>query len=309
MYEARSDQRDKFEVFAVHDKEIQSFADLDTKLTNIKNHYWQGKELPFPVLLDATGKTEELFGINAHPTGLLIDPEGKLVGESSVSLLESKLPRLPVGKYWERHRDLQKNVHWTFQPSRDTLTTLAQVLTRFSNCRVELDTNAVQSCGLTPDGPLPGVVIGIPITLRTIEELLLAPHGLGIVPSADEKQLLITNRPTKVEAPSHLQKLRAKDLTSRLIRRADATFQTDARPLEIMDQPLLEVMRRISDEFDLPVALDAKAMHRKTLDETAKVSGNIDPNNLHHSLTKMFEPLGLVVEVRHEVLLVTPRRQ
>jgi hypothetical protein len=292
-------------VFAVHDKTVESFADLDKKLVKIKERYWQGKDLPFPVLLDATGKTEALYGIRAHPTGVLIDPDGKLVGEASASDLEAKLPPLPVGKLWARHRDTQKNVFWSFEPGSTTLTNLADTLTRWASCTVALDTEAIQASGLTPEGPLPGVVIGSPITLRSLDELLLAPHGLGLAPSPDGKKLLITRRPATEEAESYLQKQRGKELTDRLDRGPAAGQQAEAKPLEIKDETLLEAVKRIGHEFDLPVALDAKAMHTKALDMTAKVSGTIDPVELRKSLTKMLDPLGLTVDVRKEVVFVT----
>jgi len=309
LYEDHADHRDKFEVFAVHDESVKSFAELDTKLPKIKDRFWQGKDLPFPVLLDATGKTEKLYGIRAHPTGLLIDPDGKLVGEARADELEAKLPPLSVAKKWARHRDLYKNVYWSFEPSAYTLPKLADMLKRWTNSAVELDADAVKACGLTPDGPLPGVLIGVNVTLRSIEELLLAPHGLGVVPSADGKKLLITKRTGTKEAESYLQKLHAKELADRLDRGPTATERSKAKPLEIKDQPLLDAVKLVAREFDLPVALAAKAMHAKTLDPNAKVSGSIGPGDLRKSLTKMLDPLGLTLEVRHEVVLVTPRNK
>jgi hypothetical protein len=59
-------------------------------------------------------------------------------------------------------------------------------------------------------------------------------------------------------------------------------------------------------EFNLPMALDAKAMHVGNLDATAKVSGRIDPGHLRKSLIQLVEPLGLTVVVRSEVILLTP---
>ena len=63
--------------------------------------------------------------------------------------------------------------------------------------------------------------------------------------------------------------------------------------MEIKDQDLLTAVKLISNEFDLPVALDAKAMRAKTLDPAAKVSGTVGPGDLRQALTKMLDPLGL----------------
>jgi hypothetical protein len=302
LYEDHADQRDKFEVIAIHGTTVKSFAELDAKLPKIKERYWQGKDLPFPILLDATGETGKLYGIDHYPTGLLIDPEGKLVGEAAAADLEAKLPPLPIAKKWARSRDLHMNVAWSFEPSHSTLSQLAESLKHFTTCETALDANASKECGLTPDGPLPSVVFGsMGVTLRSIEDLVLAPHGLGIEPSADGKKLLITKRSAKKEAELYSQKLAAKDLSEWL------DNGTEAKSLEIKDQSLLEAVKLIAREFNRPIALDAKAMRDKTLDLDAKVSGVIGPGDLRKSLTKMLEPLGLTVVVRDEVVLVTPK--
>jgi hypothetical protein len=127
-----------------------------------------------------------------------------------------------------------------------------------------------------------------------------------VAPSSDGKKLLITRRPVTAEAESYYQKERARELTHQLDRGSAAHSQDNAKPLEIKDQPLLDAIKRVSEEFDLPVALDAQAMHHERLDPQARVSGRITPCDLRNSLTKMLDPLGLKVEVRHEVVLVTP---
>ena len=303
LYETHADHRDKFEIVAIHDKSLHSFTELDKHLPKLRDSYWQGKDLPFPVLLDATGKTEEIYGVSHYPTGLLIDPAGKLVGEVSPGDLEAKLPPLGVGKLWARHRDTQKNISWSFEPSTYTLTKLADILQRLTSCPVELDAAAVKASGLTADGPLPGVVIGGPITLRSLDELLLAPHGLGVTSSQDQKKLLISRRPPAPAAESFLQKLRNKELTERLDRDANG----ERKPLDISNQTLLDAIKRIGNEYDFAIALDAKAMRAGTLDPQAKVTGLIAPGSLRVSLTRMLDPLGLRVEVRDEVVFVTPK--
>lgn len=306
FYEDHTAHRDKFEIFAIHDDGVKSFDELDKKLAGIKKKYWRGKDLPFPILLDGKGKTHKRYGIRGWPTGLLINPAGELVGEASVAALEAKLPPLPPEKKWARHRDMQKNVFWSFEPKENTLSELAKTLKRWSGCEVGIDHDAIQVCGLTTDGPLPGVLIGSRITLRSIDELLLAPHGLGLAPSTEKEMLLITKRPPTKEAPSYSQKLRAKELAERLDGEAPANEGKEAKSLEIKDQPLLDTMKLIRREYDLPVALDARAMHIGKLDPTARVSGDIAPDQLRKSLVKLLAPLGLTVEVRHEAIVVTP---
>jgi hypothetical protein len=307
IYENHTEHRDRFEIIAIHDKRVQSFAELDEKLVKIKVRYWQGTDLPFPVLLDTAGKTEELYSIRAWPTGLLIDPEGKLVGQAQPSDLEARLPPLSLAKRWARHRNTRTIEFWSFEPARFTLRELASFLEKQTDCPFELDPTAIAASGLTSHGPHPGVVMGRAITLRSIEDLLLAPHGLGIAPALDGKKLLITKRSSAAEAESFHQKQRAKELAERLDGGSIAEYGTVGKhvAIEINDAPLLEAIRLISSRFSLPVALDARAMHAKTLDPNARVTGRINPGDARNSLTKMLDPLGLKVEIRHEVVLVT----
>src|SRR5262249_9484272 len=146
-----------------------------------------------------------------------------------------------------------------------------------TGCAVELDAEAVKASGLTPDGPLPGAVFGEQITLRTIVELLLAPRGLGVAPFSDGKKLLITRQSATAEAESYFQRVRARELRDWLDRGSAADPSGEVKPLDIKEQPLLDAVKRISREFDLPMALDARAMHCKQFDPQAKVSGHIDP--------------------------------
>lgn len=82
---------DEFEILAFHDKSARSFSDLDKKLVTPKTRRWNGQDLPFPILLDSTGKTFKQFEIEGIPTLVLFDPEGRIVGKGSVELLKKAL--------------------------------------------------------------------------------------------------------------------------------------------------------------------------------------------------------------------------
>lgn len=56
---------------------------------------WGGQDLPFPVLLDATGETMQRYRLERFPTILLIDPDGNLVGEGDEEDLAKKLGITP----------------------------------------------------------------------------------------------------------------------------------------------------------------------------------------------------------------------
>lgn len=93
LYEHHEDQRDEFEILAFHDESAKDFAELDVKLKPITDRIWKGKHLPFPILLDSTGETVKLYGIEGFPTLVLIDPEGRIVGQGGEEMLEEVLNR------------------------------------------------------------------------------------------------------------------------------------------------------------------------------------------------------------------------
>lgn len=76
---------DRYEVIAFHDESAKSFEALDAKLGPIRRASWRGRDLPFPVFLDATGKTVAAWEIRAFPTAILIDPDGVLMGSCEAS--------------------------------------------------------------------------------------------------------------------------------------------------------------------------------------------------------------------------------
>ena len=87
------EKSDRFEILAFHDGSVKSFAELDETLATIKDKHWKGRDLPFPILLDATGETVKQYGIHGFPTTILIDPEGHLVGEASEVELKKALEK------------------------------------------------------------------------------------------------------------------------------------------------------------------------------------------------------------------------
>jgi hypothetical protein len=73
---------------------VKGLAELDEKMEPLKEKYWKGRSLPFPILLDATGETLRAFGISAFPTNVLIDPEGRVVPGNPEEILKAKLAEL-----------------------------------------------------------------------------------------------------------------------------------------------------------------------------------------------------------------------
>lgn len=58
------------------DEDISSVTELEKRLAPYAKDFWQGKPLPFPVLIDPTGRTQEKFGILSSPVIMIVDPAG-----------------------------------------------------------------------------------------------------------------------------------------------------------------------------------------------------------------------------------------
>jgi len=94
--------------------EIDSVSKLDEKLVSIRERFWKGQDIPFPVAMcrSAVGAYEpggpELqvskvcfeYGIDGVPASVLIDRDGKVVGQFSPGNAEDreKLRKLLDGK-------------------------------------------------------------------------------------------------------------------------------------------------------------------------------------------------------------------
>lgn len=98
LYEKHADKRGRFQILAFHDPQAKNFEQLDRKLTSVRKRWWNGKDLPFPILLDSTGRTVKEWGIHGYPTLILIDPEGRVVRGGSARMLDERLSKLPAGR-------------------------------------------------------------------------------------------------------------------------------------------------------------------------------------------------------------------
>ena len=100
FYDRHAAHRDKFEIVAFcidHDGELKSLADLDRHLKPIVKNVWNGRQLPFPLLLDASFRTFQSFGIDSFGK-MLIDPQGRPSSKVTrkPSPRNSKAPHRPI---------------------------------------------------------------------------------------------------------------------------------------------------------------------------------------------------------------------
>ena len=306
--EMYAEHRDQFVILAVHDKAAKSLADLDAKLPAVQDECWNGRPLPFPILLDGRNEGVERYGISQFPTTLLIDPDGKLVGEVEFADLAKKLPTVRAEVAWKAHRDRYLTVGFDFgRGAANSFADFAESLKRITYCDAELDVAAIRAAGLDPAGAIPVAGAGMVNSLRSFIELALEPHGLGLVPSADGKKLVVTKCPPIGGPPSGLQAFANRDLVERVGRAANIHERLAEQILALDGVPLAGAAKRLHREYGVVIAFDPKAIAAKTLDPAAKVTAKLGPGDLGAGLTAMLAPLGLRYEVRCEVVWVTAK--
>jgi hypothetical protein len=162
LYETHKNDRDKFEILAFHDGTVKNFQELDKNLEAPREKYWGGHNLPFPILLDATGQTIKDWGVRAFPTTLLIDPEGKLVGEAGEEVLEQKLPPLPMSV--RVAKALNRSIGYSIEDPK--LETACKILSGQGRVPIRLDREDLKSAGVTTDTSVPFTMVGS-ISLRS----------------------------------------------------------------------------------------------------------------------------------------------
>ena len=95
------------EFIAIHDDSLRSVEELRTQLNTLKLEHWNGRDLPFTALLDGggptpipdskltgRGATTAAYGIQAFPTTLVIDQQGRLAGQLPLHEIDSGRRRL-----------------------------------------------------------------------------------------------------------------------------------------------------------------------------------------------------------------------
>lgn len=295
IYEEHKDHRDQFEVIAFHDGSVKDFKELDEKLKAVKDTYWGGQDLPFPILLDKTGQTVKTFGINHFPTTLLIDPEGKLVGEAGADVLEQKLPKVPVTGRLAKALDKSVSVSWEDNPLSD----LPNFLGRSARIPIKLDTAALKEAGIDPAAKVPLKLQGA-ISLRSALDLLLAPSGLTY--ERTDKELLI--RPRKAGEPMPTPSAGPQQ---RVNERIAAMLREQKMAFDLKDKTLDEVAKYFEQKTRENFVLDPVARSKGRLDPQAKVSGAAKDVSLAEGLEQLLGPKGLRALVRDEVVVITTK--
>jgi thiol-disulfide isomerase/thioredoxin len=95
------------EVVALHDDSVESVEELDEIVTKLVKNQWNGRKLPFPVLLDGGGSTQipgsvhsvngattAAYGVTSFPTTIVVDRKGHVVGTLDVRDLKAAREQL-----------------------------------------------------------------------------------------------------------------------------------------------------------------------------------------------------------------------
>jgi thiol-disulfide isomerase/thioredoxin len=294
FYDAHADHRDKFEIIAFHDGSVKDFSEMDAKNEQTKKTLWRGRDLPFPVLLDAPngerGETVALYEIQAFPTSMLFDPEGKFVGEAPIEVLESKLPPLPLDQRISRAFDRDA----AFGLSALKLNQMPEIFRRFSRVPIKLDAEALKAKGIAIDTTIPLTLSGS-ISMRSWFELLLDPLDLEAVPDAEG----ITIRPKQggtVAERSKPQIACAERIKAKLKEKTSFDFK---------DVALETVAARFEQQTGENFVLDPAGRLAGKIDPEAKVSGTAKDQPLGEAINTILAPLGLHLVVKDEVVVIS----
>jgi hypothetical protein len=291
FYEDHKADRDKFEILAFHDAQAKNFAELDKKLEPIIKNTWGGRPLPFPILLDSTGETVEKFGIRAFPTILLIDPEGRLVGEANEEELEKHLPPIPLAERVPKALDRNVTVYF----NDPTLKQASDMISKAAKIPIKLDPGALQSAGVAPETKVPLTIAGI-VSTRSALHLLLDAIGLDVETTDEGFKVVRRTAGSSQSRPlSKPQETCARRIEEKLKTRA--RFRFDKATLE-------EVARYFEQQTTENFVLDPAGRKSGAIDPKAAVSGSAEDQPLGASIELLLRPLGLRLEVRDEVVVI-----
>jgi hypothetical protein len=236
------------------------------------------------------GATVEAFGITSFPTTLLIDPDGKLLGEATLQDLERVLPPLPMAYRISRALDCDL----VLGMDGGKLAGNIEFLAAMGRIPIKMDHQTLKSAGVAPDAASLLTIRGR-LTLRSWLELLLDPFGLEAVPG--DEGLVV--RPAKGGGDS---------------REPSASQRQCAARIEVV------LGRRVTFEFkDATLAqvtayFEAKTHENFVLDPVGRLAGSINPSTtvrglakdvpLREALEELLKPFGLVPVIKSEVVVL-----
>jgi len=295
FYEDHSADLDKFEIIAFHDGTVKDFAEMDAKTEHTRKTLWQGRSLPFPIVLDAQsgehGATVGRYEIKTFPTSLLIDPTGKLVGEATLEALETFLPKVPLARRILRAMDRVVAIGVNGGPLDKNLKYFSEA----ARIPIKIDEDALKAAGIDPSTVVT-LEMGGGVSLRSWLELLLDPLGLIAVPG--DEAIMIT-RPKDGAAPRQPSKGQA--LSNAAI---EEKLRVQKVTFDFKDVTLAQVAAHFEGVTRENFVLDPAGRKSGAIDPEAVVSGSAKDVPLREAVEAMLKPLGLVLVVQDEVVIL-----
>ena len=295
FYEDHAEHRDKFEILALHDGTVKDFAEMDVKTASTKKSLWKGRDLPFPILLDADnedrGATVKAYGIRSFPTTLLIDPDGKLVGEVSLEDLARKLPEIPLAVRVSRALDRGVDGYFEDGPLDKNIEALA----KFAGVPIALDEAALKAIGVEAGVKVP-FAMGGGVSLRSWLELMLDPLGLAAV--VDGEKILVTKAKTDdlARVPTEGQKLCAEAI--------EAKLATQKVSFDFKGITLAQLVEHFEGETRENFVLDPSGRKSGAIDPEAVVTGSAHDLPVREAVERLLKPLGMKLVVKDEVVVI-----
>jgi thiol-disulfide isomerase/thioredoxin len=297
FHEEHEADRDKFEILALHDGSVKDLAEMDAKTEETKKSIWRGRDLPFPVLLDAPvgdetdagrGATVDALQIQGFPTSLLVDPEGILVGQSDPRELAKKLPPIPMARRIPRALDR----YVAFGINSGSLKETLDFFSQMGDIPILIDEESLKAAGVKPDEQT-WLKLGAGLSLRSWLGLTLDALGLDVKPADDGLRVVKADGPRE---QSPLQQATNRAIAEKLAKPGSFAIE-DA---ELEDVPgILEALTGESFVLD-PVALKAGR-----LDPRSRVSGRAKDEPLGRAIEELLRPIGARYVIRDEAVLFT----
>ena len=275
---------------------------LDEKLAPIIRRTWRGRALPFPILLDTSGRFVEDYGIRGWPTAVLLDPEGRVVDVprkaplmgswACEEFLASKLTPLSADR--QIARALERGLSLAVDE-----TPLARLLDFYSDVcgtAIRLDGGELRAAGIDPETEVPLKASGT-LTLRAWLNLTLDPFGLTYI--ADGVGLCVVRRTSdnvQLAQPSVRQITENALVAEALQKKVTFEFQGDS---------LKQAIATLESKTGETILLDPASRKAGTIDPHNVLSGSAVDEQFSSALTRLLTPLGLKFVVRNEAVVFT----
>lgn len=297
---------DKFVVLAVHDPQATDFPMLENKLKPIIHRAWHGKPLPFPVLLDTSGRMVKDYGIESWPTAVLIDPEGRVVDfPSNASMLRSsacedflasKLTPLSAEKRIARALDTPLSLAVNDDHS---LVKLLKFYSEAGGISIRPDLEKLTAAGLAPTTRI-FLKTGGTLSLRAWLNLTLEPLNLTYVAEANGLRVVPRTVGNSQLAQASLRQTAENVLVAESLQR-HVTFEFDGDSLK-------QVIATLESKTGETFLIDPECRKAGTIDPESALTGAAVSEPLSSALTRLLAPLGITFAVRNEAVVFTRAR-